>query len=112
MAGWLEFLAAEFALHRRFPRFPTFRCFPVSDVCIPGGISALHPRRLGGGVPGVPALVSESDAERFERHRACFHFLSASQQRSCVFVCLVALHPVASAVREPAVSEAVWITAT
>ncbi len=42
------------------------------------------PEATGRGVPGVPALVSESDAERFERHRACFHFLSASQQRSCV----------------------------
>ena len=56
---------------------------------------------------GYPALASGSDTERFERHRAWFDGLLAGQQRSCVFVCLVALHPVADAVSEPAVREAV-----
>ena len=63
------------------------------------------------GYDRVPCPGIVSDAERFERHQAWFDGLLAGQQRSCVFVCLVALHPVASAVRESAVCEAVWITA-
>ena len=58
-----------------------------------------------------PRPGAGSDPERFERHRARLHVLLAGQQRSCVLICLVALEAVASAVREPAVREAVWIAA-
>ena len=98
MAGRLEFLAAEFALHRRNPRFPTFRCFPCFRRLNPRGGIGTAPEATPRGYDRVPYPGIGSDAERFERHRAWFDGLLAGQQRSCVFVGLVALHPVADAV--------------
>lgn len=111
MAGRLEFLAAEFALHRRNPRFPTFRCFPCFRRLNPRGEIGTAPEVAAGWHTRGPRPGIGSDAERSERHRTWFDGLLAGQQRSCMFVCLVALEPVADAVREPAVREAVWITA-
>ena len=54
MAGWLEFLAAEFALHRRNPRFPTFRCFPCFRRLNPRGEIGTAPEATGRGYTRGP----------------------------------------------------------
>lgn len=55
VAGWLEFLAAEFALHRRFPRFPTFRCFPCFRRLHSGRDIGTAPEATPRGYAGYPA---------------------------------------------------------
>ena len=54
MAGRLEFLAAEFALHRRNPRFPTFRCFPCFRRLNPRGEIGTAPEATGRGCTRGP----------------------------------------------------------
>ena len=53
-----------------------------------------------------------SDPERPERQRACLQGLSARKQRSCMFVCLIALQPVADAMSQSAVGEGVRVSAS